>query len=82
MVWFVLSIELTLHWNQVQGVNGLESTGQLIPFIIGVVSTAQAVKKVTITTIKKVRVLLFVVFAPRPDADCYSSCTPTGPIPH
>jgi hypothetical protein len=54
MIWFVLSVELTLRWNDVQGVNTIESTGQLIPFIIGVVSSAQAVKKVAISTIKKV----------------------------
>jgi hypothetical protein len=61
MVWFVLSIELTLYWNDVQGVNTIQSTGQLIPFIIGVVSSAQALKKVTITTIKKVSFRLPII---------------------
>ena len=55
MIWFVLSIEFTLAWNQVQDIDTIQSTGQLIPFIIGVVSSAQALKKVAISVIKKVR---------------------------
>lgn len=35
MLWFLLSIELTLAWNSIAGVYSLNSTGQLIPFIIG-----------------------------------------------
>jgi len=37
IAWAVLSVELTLAWNNITGVNTLNSTGQLIPFIIGVV---------------------------------------------
>jgi len=58
MIWFILSVELVLYWNDVRGVNTIQSTGQLIPFIIGVVSCSQAVKKVAISLIKKVRAVL------------------------
>lgn len=31
----VVAIELTLIWNHAQGVYNISSTGQLIPFIVG-----------------------------------------------
>jgi hypothetical protein len=37
IVWMAISVELTLLWNGISGVYTLDSTGQLIPFIIGVV---------------------------------------------
>lgn len=37
MLWAVVAVELTIAWNNVTGVYTLESTGQLIPVIIGVV---------------------------------------------
>jgi hypothetical protein len=36
----ILSVELTLSWNQFDGVNTVDSVGQLIPLIIGIVSLA------------------------------------------
>ncbi|KAJ8106008.1 hypothetical protein OPT61_g9828 [Boeremia exigua] len=36
----ILSIELTLSWNQFDGVNTVDSVGQLIPLIIGIVGLA------------------------------------------
>lgn len=36
IVWFILAVELTLAWNSVSNIYDLGSTGQLIPFIIGV----------------------------------------------
>ncbi|KAF3903256.1 hypothetical protein ABW20_dc0106570 [Dactylellina cionopaga] len=53
IVWFILSIELTIAWNDIQGVNTIQTTGQLIPFIIGVTSAAQAVQNVFVSTVKK-----------------------------
>ncbi|KAK6538402.1 hypothetical protein TWF694_011279 [Orbilia ellipsospora] len=53
IVWFILSIELTIAWNDIQGVNTIQSTGQLIPFIIGVTSAAQAIQNVFVSTVKK-----------------------------
>ena len=36
IMWVCLAIELTLGWNAVTGVYVLGSTGQLIPFVVGV----------------------------------------------
>ena len=35
LIWSVLGIELTLYWNSISGVYTIKSTGQLIPFVIG-----------------------------------------------
>ncbi|KAI0830421.1 hypothetical protein F5Y06DRAFT_282058 [Hypoxylon sp. FL0890] len=48
IVWFILSIELTLRWNNIQGVYTIDSAGQLIPFVIGGVSTGQMLKNVVL----------------------------------
>ncbi|KAF2432371.1 hypothetical protein EJ08DRAFT_130734 [Tothia fuscella] len=37
IVWTIISVELTLYWNGITDVYTLNSTGQLIPFIIGAV---------------------------------------------
>lgn len=54
IAWFILSIEFTLSWNNIQGVNSIDNTGQLIPFVIGCVSTVQVIKKVTLLLLAKV----------------------------
>ncbi|KAL1858996.1 hypothetical protein Daus18300_009754, partial [Diaporthe australafricana] len=36
IIWTILSVETTLIWNNVVGIYDIRSTGQLIPFIIGV----------------------------------------------
>ena len=38
----LLTIELSIRWNRIAGVNKLISTGQLIPFVIGVGSMFQS----------------------------------------
>lgn len=38
LAWAVIAIEVTLHWNSVSGIYDIATTGQLIPFIIGVIS--------------------------------------------
>ncbi|XDG03685.1 hypothetical protein ABKA04_003300 [Annulohypoxylon sp. FPYF3050] len=53
IIWFILSIELTLSWNNIKGVNSIDSAGQLIPFVIGAVSTLQVVKKVILLGLSK-----------------------------
>ncbi|KAJ9157760.1 hypothetical protein NKR23_g394 [Pleurostoma richardsiae] len=53
MIWFIISIELTIRWNNIQGVNDINTTGQLIPFVIGCTTTAQVAKNVVIAVIKK-----------------------------
>jgi hypothetical protein len=41
IVWAIVSVELTISWNKLTGVDTLNSTGQLIPFIIGIVALLQ-----------------------------------------
>lgn len=36
IIWTILSVETTLMWNNIVGIYDIRSTGQLIPFIIGV----------------------------------------------
>jgi hypothetical protein len=43
IIWCVSGLELTLKWNGVTGVNYLGTTGQLIPFIIGLSSLPVAI---------------------------------------
>lgn len=33
--WSVLAIELTLRWNSVKGIYNIQSTGQIIPLVVG-----------------------------------------------
>jgi hypothetical protein len=54
IAWFIVSIETTIHWNNIQGVNTIDSTGQLIPFVIGCVSASQALKKIILLALGKV----------------------------
>lgn len=37
LLWAIAAVELSLYWNQITGVYAINSTGQLIPFIIGIV---------------------------------------------
>ncbi|KAH6627253.1 hypothetical protein B0J18DRAFT_478269 [Chaetomium sp. MPI-SDFR-AT-0129] len=53
IVWFITSIETTIRWNNIQEVHTIDSTGQLIPFIIGVVSAAQVLKKLVLLALSK-----------------------------
>lgn len=38
LVSMIINMELAIKWNHIQNVNTLESTGQTIPFIVGLVS--------------------------------------------
>lgn len=55
IAWFVLAVELTLSWNSVSGVYDLSSTGQLIPFIIGLLGLIRAIHSVIMELLKAVR---------------------------
>lgn len=59
IAWFITSIETTIRWNSIQGVHSIDSTGQLIPFIIGCVSASQVLKKVILLALGKVRSIFF-----------------------
>jgi len=43
LIYPVIGIEMTLHWNHVTGVYSINSVGQLIPFVIGLVGFIKAV---------------------------------------
>jgi len=43
IIWAIAGIELTLKWNRVTGINDLLTTGQLIPFVMGIASLPAAV---------------------------------------
>ena len=59
IAWFITSIETTIRWNNIQGVHTIDSTGQLIPFIIGCVSASQVLKKVILLALGKVGFIFF-----------------------
>jgi hypothetical protein len=42
LIWSILGIELTIRWNRVTAINDILSTGQLIPFIMGISSLPAA----------------------------------------
>ena len=58
IVWFIVSIETTIRWNNVQGVNTIESTGQLLPTILGAVSMARVLKRLVLLVLGKVSPLI------------------------
>ena len=39
----ILAIELQLRWNNMSGIDGIQTTGQIIPLVIGVVSLFRAI---------------------------------------
>ena len=52
-VWTILAVELTLFFNSVSGVYSIKSTGQLIPFIIGVFGVSKTVNSIMVRSIKE-----------------------------
>ncbi|ETS78445.1 hypothetical protein PFICI_10507 [Pestalotiopsis fici W106-1] len=52
-IWFIVSVELNIRWNKITGVHTIESTGQLIPFVVGVASFIRAKHKLIVLIIKK-----------------------------
>jgi hypothetical protein len=55
--YFILSIELTIVWNGITGVHTVTSTSQLIPLIIGIISSLRAAQEVILGVLHKVNVL-------------------------
>ncbi len=58
IVWFIVSIETTIRWNNIQGVNTIESTGQLLPTILGAVSMVRVLKRLVLLALGKVSPLI------------------------
>jgi hypothetical protein len=54
IIWFILCVELTIKWNNISGVDTIRTTGQLIPFIIGIVTSLRAAHQIILLSIKKV----------------------------
>lgn len=54
IVWFILSIEFTIYWNDIKVVNSINSTSQLIPFVIGCVTISQTLKKTALLGLTKI----------------------------
>lgn len=67
IIWTMISVELTLLWNGISGVYTLNSTGQLIPFIIGVVGLLSLLHGISVerSKLKSTDVLLVSLGKPR-----------------
>jgi hypothetical protein len=77
ITWFIICTELMIHWNQISGIDTINTTGQLIPFIIGVVSACRTLQRIALATIKKVGYLRnAITYAQR--ADFGSRCILIG----
>lgn len=48
LAWAVVSIELTLAWNNIAEVYTIRTTGQLIPFTIGLTSFVTLIHKISV----------------------------------
>ena len=54
VVWTIITVESTLVYNSISGVYSIGTTGQLIPFIIGIVGMGKTINSIIISAIKKV----------------------------
>jgi hypothetical protein len=45
LIYSVVGIELTLYWNSINGVYTINTTGQLIPFVIGLLGLLRVLYK-------------------------------------
>lgn len=57
MTCFIVFVELTLTANNISGVYTLNTTGQLIPFIIGITSMVAAMREIALRYIREVRLV-------------------------
>lgn len=48
LIWSIISIELSLSWNQVYRIYDIKSTGQLIPFVIGLLGLIKFVHAMSV----------------------------------
>ena len=48
VIWSILAIELMIKWNNIIEVNTIQSVGQLIPFVIGVVGFLKLLRDISI----------------------------------
>ena len=71
VIWTIITVELTLSYNSVNGVYSIQSTAQLIPFIIGIFSIGKTVNSIMVRSIKEASFPMIVM--PR-DRAHISSC--------
>lgn len=58
VIWSIITVELTLLYNSISGIYTIRSTGQLIPFIIGVAGLGKTMHELLIDSIKRVRYVI------------------------
>lgn len=81
MACFIVFVELTLTANNISGVYTINTTGQLIPFIIGITSMVAAMREIALRYIREVWlvVTLFSASSLYRDHSYIHSNTPTIP---
>lgn len=53
IMWSILAIELMISWNRITDVHTIQSVGQLIPFIIGVVGFVKLLRDIQVEVIQQ-----------------------------
>jgi hypothetical protein len=48
LIWSILAIEFTIKWNNITGVDTIQSVGQLIPFIIGTIGFLKLARDISV----------------------------------
>ncbi len=84
IVWTILSVELTLVWNNISGVYIISSTGQLIPFIVGIVGLAQLLHGISVqrSAIQSTEVLMELLDVKPSDVENENLESATRPSPN
>ena len=58
IIWSIVTVELALLYNSINGVYTIRSTGQLKPLITGIVGLGKTMHELFIDSIKRVRDLI------------------------
>ncbi|KAE9362622.1 hypothetical protein N431DRAFT_144436 [Stipitochalara longipes BDJ] len=53
LIWSIVAIELMIKWNGITDVHTIQSVGQLIPFIIGIVGFLRLLRDIQVETIQE-----------------------------
>ena len=57
MACFIAFIELTINGSNISAVHTIDTTGQLIPFVIGIISFANSIRELEMLFLRKVGIL-------------------------
>ena len=52
-VFFAIGIELSIKWNHISGVNQVNSTGQLLPLVVGTAGSLKVLLKLVVNLVKE-----------------------------